>query len=108
MSVADLGRHHAARAARASAALETVLRELVVDERTTESSAWMAQSVCAQTDPEAFFPEKGGSVRTVLAICGRCPVRTQCLDFALENNIQHGIWGGLSSLARRRLQQRTA
>lgn len=108
MTLADLGPHQAARADRVRAQLETVLRQLEIDEEAEGASAWMAQSVCAQTDPEAFFPEKGGSVRAVVAICAGCPVKTHCLDFALDNNIQHGIWGGLSSLARRRLQQRTA
>jgi WhiB family redox-sensing transcriptional regulator len=70
--------------------------------------AWQADSLCAQTDPEAFFPEKGGSTREAKKICTSCEVRTQCLEYALENDERFGIWGGLSERERRKLRKRTA
>jgi WhiB family redox-sensing transcriptional regulator len=70
--------------------------------------AWQADSLCAQTDPEAFFPEKGGSTREAKKICGSCEVRSQCLEYALENDERFGIWGGLSERERRKLRKRTA
>jgi hypothetical protein len=60
--------------------------------------------VCAETDPEAFFPEKGGSVRAAKRVCRSCDVRRQCLEYALENDERFGIWGGLSERERRRIK----
>lgn len=67
--------------------------------------AWQADSLCAQTDPEAFFPEKGGSTREAKKICQSCEVRAQCLEYALENDERYGIWGGLSERERRKLRR---
>lgn len=66
---------------------------------------WEDDALCAQTDPEAFFPEKGGSTRDAKKICGSCEVRTRCLEYALEHNQQFGIWGGLSERERRKLRK---
>ncbi len=68
--------------------------------------AWQTDSLCAQTDPEAFFPEKGGSTRDAKKICTSCEVRAQCLDYALQNDERFGIWGGLSERERRKLRKR--
>jgi WhiB family redox-sensing transcriptional regulator len=68
--------------------------------------AWQADSLCAQTDPEAFFPEKGGSTRDAKKICTSCEVRSQCLEYALHNDERFGIWGGLSERERRKLRKR--
>ena len=68
------------------------------------STGWWFEGVCAQTDPEVFFPEKGGSVREAKAVCARCPVRAQCLAHALAHGERFGVWGGLSEPERRRLQ----
>ncbi len=71
--------------------------------------AWQTDALCAQTDPEAFFPEKGGSTRDAKRICTGCSVRAQCLEYALENDERFGIWGGLSERERRKLRRgRTA
>jgi WhiB family redox-sensing transcriptional regulator len=68
--------------------------------------AWQVDSLCAQTDPEAFFPEKGGSTRDAKKICASCDVRAQCLEYALQNDERFGIWGGLSERERRKLRKR--
>lgn len=68
--------------------------------------AWQADALCAQTDPEAFFPEKGGSTREAKKICSGCDVKAECLDYALENDFRFGIWGGLSERERRKLKRR--
>jgi WhiB family redox-sensing transcriptional regulator len=68
--------------------------------------AWQSDSLCAQTDPEAFFPEKGGSTRDAKKICSSCEVRSQCLEYALANDERFGIWGGLSERERRKLRKR--
>jgi WhiB family transcriptional regulator, redox-sensing transcriptional regulator len=72
--------------------------------------AWRENALCAETDPEAFFPEKGGSTREAKRVCTGCEVRAECLEFALANDERFGIWGGLSERERRRvrLQRRDA
>ncbi|WP_281381107.1 WhiB family transcriptional regulator [Corynebacterium anserum] len=67
---------------------------------------WQEQALCAQTDPEAFFPEKGGSTREAKRICQACGVRDECLEYALANDERFGIWGGLSERERRKLKKR--
>jgi WhiB family redox-sensing transcriptional regulator len=71
----------------------------------TETS-WQERALCAQTDPEAFFPEKGGSTREAKKVCLACDVRVECLDYALAHDERFGIWGGLSERERRRLKRR--
>ncbi|MDR0366565.1 MAG: WhiB family transcriptional regulator [Bifidobacteriaceae bacterium] len=65
---------------------------------------WQERALCAQTDPEAFFPEKGGSTREAKRVCSMCEVRAECLDYALANDERFGIWGGCSERERRRLK----
>jgi WhiB family redox-sensing transcriptional regulator len=76
------------------------------DEDEVEEPHWTERALCAQTDPEAFFPEKGGSTREAKRICSGCEVRAECLEFALHNDERFGIWGGLSERERRRLRKR--
>ncbi len=73
--------------------------------RLTEAEQWQERALCAQTDPEAFFPEKGGSTREAKRICLGCEVRDECLEYALQNDERFGIWGGLSERERRRLKR---
>ena len=71
-----------------------------------EEQEWQENALCAQTDPEAFFPEKGGSTREAKRICQGCDVRAECLEYALAHDVRFGIWGGLSERERRRLKRR--
>ncbi|MCY1544325.1 Transcriptional regulator WhiB [compost metagenome] len=66
---------------------------------------WRADALCAQTSPEAFFPEKGGSNRDAKKVCGNCAVRATCLEYALANDERFGVWGGLSERDRRKLRR---
>jgi WhiB family transcriptional regulator, redox-sensing transcriptional regulator len=66
---------------------------------------WRDRALCAQTDPEAFFPERGGSVREAKRVCRSCEVRAECLEYALENDERFGVYGGLSERERRRLKR---
>jgi WhiB family redox-sensing transcriptional regulator len=68
--------------------------------------SWQERALCAQTDPEAFFPEKGGSTRDAKKVCVGCDVRGECLDYALVHDERFGIWGGLSERERRKLKKR--
>lgn len=72
---------------------------------------WMADGICSTTDPESFFPEKGGSTKAAKRICNggpnsaACPVRDLCLQYALDREERFGIWGGVSERERRRIKR---
>jgi WhiB family transcriptional regulator, redox-sensing transcriptional regulator len=69
---------------------------------------WRERAACRGpgVDPELFFPEQGGSAKPAKQVCHRCPVRADCLDYAIATRQQFGIWGGLSEQERRRLRGR--
>lgn len=69
-----------------------------------DPESWKNGAICAQVDPEAFFPEKGGSTKAAKKICLSCTVRQECLEEALANDERFGIWGGLSERERRKLR----
>ena len=73
-----------------------------------QEEGWQERALCAQTDPEAFFPEKGGSTREAKKICTGCEVKAECLEYALANDERFGIWGGLSERERRRIKRESA
>jgi WhiB family redox-sensing transcriptional regulator len=63
--------------------------------------AWVDEALCAQTDPEIFFPTKGGDPSRAKRVCQACPVRAECLAAAITDPSLEGIWGGLSPRERR-------
>jgi WhiB family redox-sensing transcriptional regulator len=69
---------------------------------------WQERSACKETDPEAFFPEKGGSTREAKRVCARCEVKDDCLAWALKKKEKFGIWGGLSERERNKLKRKAA
>jgi WhiB family redox-sensing transcriptional regulator len=69
---------------------------------------WQAKARCTEADPEIFFPERGGSSKAARAVCAQCDVRMDCLEYALNNKEQFGIWGGTSERERRRLRKERA
>ena len=68
--------------------------------------SWQESALCAQTDPEALLPEKGGSTREAKKVCQTCDVKQVCLEYALAHDERFGIWGGLSERERRKLKKR--
>jgi len=72
------------------------------------TSDWESAALCAQTDPEEFYPERGGNAKVPKRICSACPVRDECLAYALATDERFGIWGGLSERERRNLQKQIA
>lgn len=84
------------------------LIDMLIGADLAESTAWQEEALCAQTDPEAFFPERGASPRQAKKVCAQCPVQAECLDFALEHNETFGVWGGLTEKERRRLRRSAA
>lgn len=72
----------------------------------TAIGPWAARARCADTDPEIFFPPGDDPATQARQICRQCPVRDDCLDYALDAGEQYGIWGGLDPAERRNLRRR--
>lgn len=68
-----------------------------------DTASWMANARCRDMDPDIFFPSDGLGVEAAQKICAECPVAEQCLEYALTHRIDHGVWGGASERARRRI-----
>mgnify|MGYP001133972254 CR=1 FL=1 len=62
--------------------------------------AWIARGECRHVDPEVFFPPKGHSPREAKQVCMSCPVRAECLEWALSTRQEHGISGGMTARER--------
>lgn len=69
-----------------------------------DAEPWMADALCVQTDPEAFFPGPHDEAREAKRVCRNCPVLTNCHAYALWRPELEGIWGGTSANARIRLR----
>lgn len=70
------------------------------------SLEWMGRGACRAHDPSTFFPPDGAGVERARRICATCPVRIECLEYALSEAIEHGVWGGCSERERRRIARR--
>lgn len=64
---------------------------------------WSRHAVCAETDPDIFYPDNGEPATEAKRICAGCPVTAPCLEWALANNERFGVWGGASERERRRM-----
>lgn len=88
----------------------------IVTERGTEHAAggdWRHRAACVEEDPELFFPvgTSGPAVEQAAEaklVCSDCPVRSECLAWALATGQDHGVWGGLGEEERRALKRRQA
>lgn len=69
---------------------------------------WQKDALCNQTDPEAFFPDREDGGKMAKKVCAGCPVKQDCFDYAVSNNEEFGIWGGVDFSTRkytRRIKQ---
>ena len=76
-----------------------------------QQESWAARGACRHSDPDLFFPVAGrGPALRQLAraksVCERCPVRVQCLEYALQSGQSFGVWGGASEEERRLMRRR--
>jgi WhiB family redox-sensing transcriptional regulator len=67
---------------------------------------WISQANCRNVPLSVMFPSDGAGVEVARRVCEDCPVRAACLEYALENLIPHGVWGGTSERERRRMRRR--
>ena len=75
--------------------------------------SWRTDAICRDTDPDLFFPVgTTGQALVQIArakeVCGECPVKNDCLEYALETNQDAGIWGGLDEEQRRAIRRQSA
>ena len=75
-------------------------------EESPDDYSWMLRAKCRGVRPAEFFPSDGVGVEFAQRICGNCPVRAECLEYALKFRIEHGVWGGASERERRRILRR--
>jgi len=73
-------------------------------------TSWMAQAACRTVDTALFFPGRGamGNIAKAKAVCADCPVKHNCLSYAIRTNQQVGIWGGQSGKTLRALRHEYA
>jgi WhiB family transcriptional regulator, redox-sensing transcriptional regulator len=79
---------------------------LLADTAADTRRQWSARGLCTDKDPEIFFPLGDGAAAEAKAICGSCPVRRQCLAYAITADEQFGIWGSLGPQERHNLRRR--
>jgi WhiB family transcriptional regulator, redox-sensing transcriptional regulator len=66
---------------------------------------WASQAACRASSPDKLFV-RGAEQNKAKQVCGACPVRTECLAEALDNQIEWGVWGGMTERERRALLRR--
>ncbi len=66
----------------------------------------MLHGRCRGANPVLFFPSDSAGVEIAQRVCAECPVRVECLDYALTNHFVYGVWGGASERERRRILDR--
>lgn len=69
---------------------------------------WMLLAECVDFPPGTFFPADGAGVEVAKKICAACVVKEDCLEYAISNKENHGVWGGTSERERRRILKRRA
>jgi WhiB family redox-sensing transcriptional regulator len=67
---------------------------------------WRDLAACAGTDQRMFFPAQGDANRLARQMCASCPVRIPCLDYAVDNHEEFGIWGGTTPRERQAIRRR--
>lgn len=68
---------------------------------------WARDGLCAQTDPDAFFPGKGENPTAAKRVCDACPVKARCVEYALAHPALTGVWGGTTIRERQQLRKTT-
>ncbi len=72
---------------------------------TKDDSGWFDRAKCKGVSNSVFYPQRGVPSASALAMCRSCDVRVDCLEYALTNDEEFGIWGGLSERERRKVKR---
>lgn len=75
----------------------------IYTESTLTPEPWVQDASCVETDPEVFFPDKGGTAVPAKSVCAGCAVDAECLAYALRTGQTYGVWGGKTPAERRAL-----
>jgi WhiB family redox-sensing transcriptional regulator len=78
---------------------------LVVGRVDTSIQDWRAYAACAGSDPDLFFAAGALEHKLAKRVCRTCPVRAECLAYAMDEPVDHGVWGGLTERERRRFRR---
>jgi WhiB family transcriptional regulator, redox-sensing transcriptional regulator len=81
-------------------------RRLPGSESMQMDTTWMSEGKCRELSPTVFFPSDGIGVQAAQRICAECSVAEACLQYALDERVDHGVWGGKSERERRRILRR--
>ena len=74
--------------------------------KTFINEPWLDNAMCANMEPAIFFPPPKANNGPAKSICYQCPVRNDCLNYALQHNIREGVWGGMGERERQREAKR--
>lgn len=74
----------------------------------TRDMTWRTKAACRNLDVEVFFPDSEADAGPALSVCATCPVRNECLDWAIATRQHDGIWGGTTESERKRIRRRRA
>lgn len=74
----------------------------------TQPMEWQDRAACRGLDPTAFFLRGADRSRRAVRVCERCQVREECLRYALDNEVEFGVWGGMTERQRRALKRSIA
>ena len=80
----------------------------IIEALAVEPVGWREFANCLGANEDLFFPDRGASTRAAKQICAECPVRVDCLEYAVTQGEKFGIWGGLSERERRKIRKRRA
>jgi WhiB family redox-sensing transcriptional regulator len=106
-------RHLLSRARKAGFSIPYVRQDLVdgatpverLEYEVATRGPWMIDAACRGLAPNLFFPERGQPTETAKGVCAECPVREDCLDYAIRTCQTYGVWGGCSERERRGLRR---
>jgi len=84
-----------------------VSQDRILPDEVPPPGEWAASAAClGAADPDLWFPDPDETLAAAMAVCEECPVRPDCLGYALHWRIEHGVWGGHSEVERRRIRRR--
>jgi len=83
----------------------TIMPPLEYIEYIMKGSGWIEKAKCRGTDPDLFFPERGESTKEAKSVCRDCPIKRECLEYAVQGVEKFGIWGEMSERERRTVRR---